>query len=127
MALGVGIGVDYALYLLTAYLAFLHQGMSVQRAYISALASTGKVVLLVGVTLTAAVATWIWSPIKFQADMGLLLAFMFLGNMLGALTIVPALATYLLTPDSEVPSLSSEVDTYDDEVAQAASQNKSVA
>ena len=100
VALGVGIGVDYSLYLLTAYLAFMRQGMSVKDAYTSALASTGKVVLLVGVTLTAAVATWIWSPIKFQADMGLLLAFMFLGNMFGALIIVPALAAYLLRPDS---------------------------
>ena len=98
VALGVGIGVDYSLYLLTAYLAFMRQGMSVKDAYTSALVSTGKVVLLVGVTLTAAVATWIWSPIKFQADMGLLLAFMFLGNMFGALIIVPALAAYLLRP-----------------------------
>lgn len=99
VALGVGIGVDYSLYLLTAYLAFLRKGMSVKEAYTSALVSTGKVVLLVGVTLTAAVATWMWSPIKFQADMGLLLAFMFLGNMFGALILVPALAAYLLGPN----------------------------
>ena len=97
-ALGVGIGVDYALYLLTAYMVFLRQGMSVRQAYVNALVSTGKVVMLVGVTLTAAVATWAWSPIKFQADMGLMLAFMFLGNMLGALIIIPALATFLLKP-----------------------------
>ncbi|MNG24407.1 hypothetical protein D3C84_1091290 [compost metagenome] len=70
--------------------------------------STGKVVLLVGVTLTAAVATWIWSPIKFQADMGLLLAFMFLGNMLGALIIVPALACFLLKPKVVAPKSSGE-------------------
>lgn len=98
-ALGVGIGVDYALYLLTAYLVFLKQGMTVKQAYINALVSTGKVVMLVGVTLTVAVATWAWSPIKFQADMGLLLAFMFLGNMLGALIIIPALATFILKPE----------------------------
>jgi predicted RND superfamily exporter protein len=42
------------------------------------------------------VATWIWSPIKFQADMGKLLTFMFLLNMVGALTLLPALASYLL-------------------------------
>ena len=107
-ALGVGIGVDYALYLLTAYLAFVRQGMSVKQAYARALISTGKVVMLVGVTLTAAVATWAWSPIKFQADMGLMLAFMFLGNMLGALIIIPALATFILNPKNIVkPILSS--------------------
>ena len=53
-------------------------------------------VLLTGVTLAAAVVTWHFSTIKFQADMGLLLAFMFLVNMLGALVLVPALARFLL-------------------------------
>jgi len=57
---------------------------------------TGKVVLLTGVTLGAAVATWALSPIKFQADMGVLLAFMFIWNMLGALVLLPALAHFLL-------------------------------
>jgi predicted RND superfamily exporter protein len=36
--------------------------------------------MLTGVTLALAVATWAFSPIKFQADMGMLLAFMFLGT-----------------------------------------------
>lgn len=99
-ALGVGIGVDYALYLLTIHLLLQRQGMSVRDAYIGALSSTGKVVALIGITLAAAVITWAWSPIKFQADMGILLAFMFLWNMLGALVLIPALAAYLL-PDRE--------------------------
>lgn len=97
-ALGVGIGVDYSLYLLTIHLMLQRQGLSVRDAYIGALSSTGKVVALIGITLSAAVVTWAWSPIKFQADMGILLAFMFLWNMLGALILVPALASYLL-PD----------------------------
>ncbi|MDP4534302.1 MMPL family transporter [Marinobacter salarius] len=109
VALGVGIGVDYALYLLTAYLRELRQGQSVKEAYVGALVSTGKVVMLVGVTLTAAVATWIWSPIKFQADMGLLLAFMFLGNMLGALIIIPSLAAFILRPEN-IASENSQVE-----------------
>lgn len=95
-ALGVGIGVDYALYLLTVQLSHQRQGMSVSDAYRGALVFTGKVVALIGVTLAAAVITWVWSPIKFQADMGILLAFMFLWNMLGALILVPSLATFLL-------------------------------
>ena len=67
-------------------------------AYYSALIFTGKVVMLTGVTLAIGVITWIASPIKFQADMGLLLAFMFLWNMLGALILLPALAFFLLKP-----------------------------
>ena len=57
---------------------------------------TGKVVALVGVTLAAGVVTWAWSPIKFQADMGILLTFMFIWNMLGALILIPALSYFLL-------------------------------
>jgi predicted RND superfamily exporter protein len=54
------------------------------------------VVLLVGVTLAVGVATWAASPIKFQADMGILLAFMFVWNMVGALVLIPALSRFLL-------------------------------
>lgn len=96
IALGVGIGVDYSLYILSVTLANLRQGIALSRAYYLALLSTGKVVVLTGVTLGIAVATWAFSPIKFQADMGILLAFMFIWNMLGALILTPALARLLL-------------------------------
>lgn len=98
IALGVGIGVDYALYILSVTLAQLREGRSLSQAYHRALLFTGKVVLLTGVTLAVGVVTWAASPIKFQADMGVLLAFMFLWNMLGALVLVPALAHFLLKP-----------------------------
>ena len=96
MALGVGIGVDYALYLLSVQMAHLRAGLSLEEAYRNALNFTGKVVALIGVTLSVAVVTWIWSPIKFQADMGWLLTFMFLWNMVGALALIPALSCFLL-------------------------------
>jgi len=96
VALGVGIGVDYSLYILSVTLARMRSGESLQDAYHAALLFTGRVVMLTGVTLAAGVATWIFSPIKFQSDMGLLLAFMFLWNMLGALVLLPALASFLL-------------------------------
>jgi predicted RND superfamily exporter protein len=96
IALGVGIGVDYALYILSITLAQLRIGKSLSEAYHRALLFTGKVVMLTGFTLAVGVVTWIASPIKFQADMGLLLAFMFLWNMLGALILLPALAHFLL-------------------------------
>ena len=98
IALGAGIGVDYALYILSVTLVRLREGLSLSEAYYRALVSTGKVVVLTGITLGIAVATWAWSPIKFQADMGILLAFMFVWNMLGALFLLPALAHFLLRP-----------------------------
>jgi hypothetical protein len=96
VALGVGIGVDYALYLLSVQLSFQRQGYSLREAYRRALGLTGKMVALVGVTLAAGVITWAASPIKFQADMGIMLTFMFLWNMIGALVLIPALSHFLL-------------------------------
>ena len=102
IALGVGIGVDYALYLLSVQLAYQRRGFSLTDAYRHAVQFTGKVVGLVGVTLAAGVVTWAWSPIKFQADMGILLTFMFVWNMVGALLLIPALSHFLLRNEGTV-------------------------
>jgi hypothetical protein len=96
VALGVGIGVDYALYMLSVTLNHLRHGRSLSEAYYRTLCFTGRVVLFTGFTLAVAVITWSFSPIKFQADMGILLAFMFIWNMLGAMILLPALAYYIL-------------------------------
>ena len=101
IALGVGIGVDYALYVLTVILAKERQGMDLTTAYYETLNFTGRVVALIGVTLAAGVITWAASPIKFQADMGILLTFMFLWNMFGALILMPALAHFLIKPKAQ--------------------------
>jgi len=109
IALGVGIGVDYALYVLSVMLARLRAGDSLSAAYHHALQFTGRVVMLTGITLALAVGTWAFSPIKFQADMGILLAFMFVWNMVGALVLLPALARFLLHPRAAVqPSFTTE-------------------
>lgn len=99
IALGVGIGVDYGIYIYSRLEVMLIQGKSMQEAFLDTLRSTGKAVGFTGITLAIGVATWIYSPIKFQADMGILLTFMFLWNMLGALILLPALANYLIKPE----------------------------
>ncbi|MBN9460538.1 MAG: MMPL family transporter [Burkholderiales bacterium] len=96
IAVGVGVGVDYALYLLSIQLAVQRHGATLKEAYTRSLDFTGRIVALVGVTMAAGVITWVWSPIKFQADMGILLSFMFLWNLLGALVLIPALSHFLL-------------------------------
>lgn len=96
VALGVGVGVDYALYLLSVQLTAQRNGASLADAWRQAVTFTGKVVALIGITMAIGVVPWIWSPIKFQADMGILLAFMFIWNMVGALTLIPALSAFLL-------------------------------
>ncbi|MDX1299904.1 MAG: MMPL family transporter, partial [Pseudomonas sp.] len=99
IALGVGIGVDYGIYIYSRLETYLRQGLSLQDAYYETLKSTGKAVLFTGVCLAIGVATWIFSTIKFQADMGLMLTFMFLWNMIGAIWLLPALARFLINPE----------------------------
>lgn len=95
IALGVGIGVDYGIYIFSKIKEALNEQKSLYESYLFALKQTGKAVAFTGVTLAIGVATWVFSPIKFQADMGLLLTFMFLLNMVGALTLLPAIAWLL--------------------------------
>jgi uncharacterized protein len=114
IALGVGIGVDYALYIMSIVLASMRSGATLADAYATSLRFTGRVVLFTGATLAIGVATWVFSPIKFQADMGLLLAFMFLLNMVGSLTLLPALAHFLLRTqdvDSNATKAAAPVET----------------
>ena len=96
VALGVGIGVDYGIYIYSRIKSFMDEGASLDEAFYNTLKITGAGVVFTGLTLGIGVATWLFSPLKFQADMGLLLTFMFLVNMLGAILLLPALARFLL-------------------------------
>ncbi len=95
VALGVGIGVDYGIYLCSALLERLRRGESLEDALCFAFATMGTSVIFTGFALALGVGTWTFSALKFQADMGVLLAFMFLFNMLGATLVMPALARRL--------------------------------
>jgi predicted RND superfamily exporter protein len=95
VALGVGIGVDYGIYIYNRLRGIRARGEPLQEAYLETLSITGTGVLFTAITLAVGVATWIFSPLKFQADMGILLTFMFLVNMVGAIILLPALACWL--------------------------------
>ena len=96
VALGVGIGVDYGIYIYSRFQDRLKKGEGIAQGYRITLAFTGFGVLITACTLAAGVATWIFSPLQFQADMGILLTFIFLMNMLGAVLLLPAIAAWLL-------------------------------
>jgi len=98
VALGVGVGVDYGIYIYNRLIYYLRQGLPMREAYYRTLSTTGRAVAFTGFALGVGVITWIVSPIKFQADMGILLTFMFLWNMVGALWLLPALAYFLIKP-----------------------------
>lgn len=95
IALGVGIGVDYGIYILSTMSTLLKDGASVHDAYLAALKERGSAVLITGITLAIGVSTWFFSDLKFQVDMGVLLTFMFLVNMLAAVIVIPALSAFL--------------------------------
>ncbi len=99
ITVGVGIGVDYGVYIYSRMISYLNDGMGLYDAYYKTLKVTGKAVCFTGVTLALGVFTWSFSPIKFQADMGILLTFMFLWNMIGAVCLLPAIARYVLPRD----------------------------
>ena len=91
VALGVGIGVDYGIYIFSRVRNHLREGLEFPEAWEKALATSGSGVMLTGFTLAAGVATWIFAPLQFQADMGAILTFMFIVNMAGAVLLLPAL------------------------------------
>lgn len=94
-ALGVGVGVDYGIYVLTRLAELYAQNRTYERACHLTLLSTGKAVLFTATTLVAGVIFWAFSSLKFQAEMGLLLGFLMFANMLGGLIVVPVLVSVL--------------------------------
>ncbi len=95
MVLAVGIGVDYAFYIYNRLQLHQALGQPITKAVEHALLEVGVATIFTAITLAVGVATWAFSDLKFQADMGKLLAFMFLVNMIMAMTVLPAFAVWL--------------------------------
>jgi hypothetical protein len=95
MVLAVGLGVDYAFYIYNRLQFHLAEGLDIATAYQQTLFETGNAVIFTAITLAIGVSTWSFSALKFQADMGLLLTFMFMTNMIMAVTALPALAVVI--------------------------------
>jgi len=98
VALGVGIGVDYAIYIYARMDELMQQGKTLAQSYFEALKTTGIAIFYTALTLACGVATWIFSDLKFQADMGLMLTFMFVVNMIAAMVFLPALCRWFMRP-----------------------------
>ena len=94
MALGVGVGVDYGIYLYERIEHEMAEGQNLREAFYRAMCQRGTAAVFTALTMSLGVCTWVFAPLKFQADMGLLLAFMFMVNVLGAIFLLPALAAW---------------------------------
>ena len=95
VALGVGEGVDYGMYLFSCFVAQRRKGLSFTESMDAAMTQVGSAVVFTGLTLSIGVGTWAFSALQFQADMGILLMFMFLMNMVFAILLLPAIARLL--------------------------------
>lgn len=97
LALAVGIGVDYGVYVYSVFQEGVRDfGLSLRDAYFRTMQKTGKAVVFTGVALGMGVATWLFSDLQFQIDMGVLLIFIFTANMIGAIFVLPALACFFM-------------------------------
>lgn len=96
VALAVGIGVDYGIYIYSTLYEKLREGFSLEEAYFQTLRLTGKAVIFTGIALGVGVGTWFFSTLQFQVDMGKILMFIFVANMFGAILLLPALARVLI-------------------------------
>jgi predicted RND superfamily exporter protein len=104
LALGVGIGVDYAIYIFARMRESMKQGRSLTDSYFIALKTTGIAIFYTALTLAVGVGMWVFSDLKFQADMGVMLTFMFIVNMIAAIVFLPALCRWLLRPREKISS-----------------------
>ena len=96
VALAVGIGVDYGIYIYATLEEGVKSGKTIEQALVDTLGKTGKAVVFTGIALGLSVATWLFSQLQFQADMGILLVFMFTANMFGAILLLPAIARFTM-------------------------------
>lgn len=97
VCLGVGVGIDYGIYLFERLMhACDGKGLTLREGFREALAQRGTASLFTAVTMAIGVGAWVFSDLKFQADMGALLAFMFVVNLFAAIVLSPALAGLLL-------------------------------
>jgi predicted RND superfamily exporter protein len=94
-SIGIGLGVDYGIYFMSRLLEEREGGADLNKAVLQTLRSNGRAIIMIATTLTIGLIIWIFSPLKFQAEMGALLAILLFLNMLGALLLVPAMICIL--------------------------------
>jgi uncharacterized protein len=96
IAISVGVGVDYGIYLFESMRHEIHRGASLPAAFVQALKQRGTASIFTAAMMTLSVLTWAFSTLKFQSDMGILLAFMFMVNVFGAILLLPGFAAWLV-------------------------------
>ena len=94
-SVGIGLGVDFGVYLLSRIKDEYGVFHDLNKAIENAMLTTGKAVVYLSTTLTVGIFFWVISPLMFQAMMGLFLAIVLFLNMVGALLLVPSFVVLL--------------------------------
>ncbi len=91
IAVGIGLGVDYAIYMMDRIKEEMHVAEDVQDAIRRAVSTTGVAIALTATTLVGGIIMWVFiSELRFQADAARLLIIMLVMNMASAMFLVPA-------------------------------------
>ncbi|MEO0436515.1 MAG: efflux RND transporter permease subunit [Pseudomonadota bacterium] len=91
-AIGIGVGIDYGIYLLSRICEEYQQHSSIEEAIVRSVSTTGKAIFFTATIVLIGILPWYFlSELKFLADMGLLLVMVMLINMLVALIALPLL------------------------------------
>ena len=106
-SVGVGIGVDYAIYIVDRIRQECGDTQDIDEAVRRAVRTTGMAVSFTATTIVGGIFLWSFSNLRFQAEMAQLLVILMVINMLGAITVVPAFYS-ILRPSVATALLSEE-------------------
>ena len=94
-AIGIGIGIDYGYYVLSRIVEEYEVTGDFDEANRRALDTTGHAILFTGATICASMVFWLFHPLKFEAQMALLLMMLMIFHAVGALVFIPAMVSLL--------------------------------
>jgi predicted RND superfamily exporter protein len=94
-AIGIGIGIDYGYYVLSRIIEEYEITGDFDEANRQAISTTGEAILFTGATIVASVVFWLFDPLKFEAQMALLLMMLMIFHAIGALVFIPAMVSLL--------------------------------
>ena len=109
-AVGIGIGIDYGYYVLSRIVeeyALDEESGHFEEAIARAMHTTGQTVLFTGLSLTASIVYFVFFPMKFQAEMALLLTLLLAFHLIGALVFIPPIVN-LVRPRFAVSAIDEE-------------------
>jgi predicted RND superfamily exporter protein len=94
-SIGIGLGVDYGIYFVGRLREERKNTGDLNTAIINTMKTNGRAIIIIATTLTVGLMLWVFSALKFQAYMGVLLAVLLLLNMFGALLLLPSMIAIL--------------------------------